>query len=391
MRKLLYIFTGAVLLIGLLSCDKKDEPVAPEGFKKTVLVYAVASNNLYNNLVYNKKAMLVGMQDVDLDHNNLLLYEVNNRGETTDVATLYKVTKDSEGILNFTSVKTYDRNTYSTDPARIREVIDETMSIAPAEKYDIFFWSHGTGWSPSENRQHDNNNGAYYSFGYDTYHTITDEIDIDELAACLPNNKFETVWFDACYMSNIETIYEFRGKCKYFVGYPTEIYSQGLPYDKVLPLLYKQTPDIAGAAKAVYDFYSADNAAVTVCAVDMSQVDYIADVVREINHHITVIPENFTSVLNYARRPYGPFYDLGQYYRVLSSANGLSQQYIDAIDYCIDRIVIYRAASTRDFNNRPIPEENFSGISVHHFDDDGSEDAEFYKRLKWYASIWAEY
>lgn len=390
MKKLLYILTCVAFLVSVASCSKSDDPeIDDKVAKKTILVYAVASNNLYNNLVYNKNAMISGMQSVDLAHNNLLLYEVNNRNETKESATLYKLTKTEEGILSFIAVKSYDRETYSTDPKRIREVIDETFAIAPAEKYDIFFWSHGTGWSPSENRQHDN--GAYYSFGYDTYHTITDEIDIDELAACLPSHKFETVWFDACYMSNIETIYEFDGKCNYFVGYPTEIYSQGLPYDKVLPLLYKRTPDIAGAAKAVYDFYNAENAAVTVCAIDMSGIRRLAGIVRILQSEITTVPDNLSSVFNYARRPYGPFYDLGQYYRVMASANGIYKSYVDAFNQAIDNIVIYRAASTKDFNNRPIFDENFSGISVHHFEDDGTEDAEFYKRLSWYATTRAQY
>lgn len=68
------------------------------------------------------------------------------------------------------------------------------------------------------------------------------------LADAIPDGVFDFIWFDACYMSGIETAYELRDKCDTFVAYPTEVYTPGMPYNLTIPYILKETPDLKSAA-----------------------------------------------------------------------------------------------------------------------------------------------
>ena len=68
MNRLLTLLFAYILLAILPSCEigNVDEPVLSEGkTKRTVLIYAVASNNLSSYLTDDKNAMLKGASYVD--------------------------------------------------------------------------------------------------------------------------------------------------------------------------------------------------------------------------------------------------------------------------------------------------------------------------------------
>lgn len=109
-----------------------------------------------------------------------------------------------------------------------------------------------------------------------------DYINVDELADAIPDSRFETIWFDCCYMAGIEVIYQFRNKCRTFVGYPTEVWLEGMPYDMTLPFLMKTVPDITGAARTFFDYYNEVRDPVTVTVVDMSKLEPVADAAKAV-------------------------------------------------------------------------------------------------------------
>lgn len=387
MNKFLYFLAIISLSTLMVACftDEPDpvEPDTQEESTHTVIIYAVASNNLYYDLNKNKQAMLRALTSMNDDSANLLLYEVNNQNATLDEANLYHAEKNADGEYIWKSVKTYSREIYSTNPERIREVLNDAVGYKKTTTYDLFFWSHGTGWTPAVNDV--DPFPVLYSFGYDTYGWETDEINIDELAACIPSNQFETIWFDACYMSSIETLYELRDKCKYFVGYPTEIWSDGIPYNQVLPILFDKNHDLKAAATEVYNYYNEFDRAVTVGVYDMAGMDTLADACAKIYKGMKY-PKDIV-FQDYSRRPYGPFYDFGQYTREVAKASGRDKA-IAEFDKALDNFTIYKAASSIDFNRNLILPENYSGMSCYPFEDVGNSETEFYKRLGWYKRVY---
>lgn len=365
-----------------MSCEKDDSPDngGNDNIERTILVYAVASNSLEGDIVDNKISMLEGLSNVDVNKYRLVVYEVNKK---KDHAVLWEAKRDKSGIVAFDSVGVYDRSLFSTDPARISQVIKDVTKKYDSSHYDLFLWSHGTSWLPADT----GNRSVQKSFGDDQYKNGQDKTDITELSEAIPSGVFDMIWFDCCLMSSIEVAYQMRDKCDYMVAYPTEIRAEGAPYSRIIPLLMREEPLRAQAAKEVYDFYTysfPSPKAVTVCVMDMSKIEAVARAAKPIlsNKEVPAV----TNLLRYSR-PYlhlaAELYDFRQYLEEKSKLSGTTQ-YLDDLKKALDDFVIYKAASEKDFEYRVIPSEHFSGIAsyVQQYEESSLED--FYHTLDWW-------
>lgn len=376
----------------MASCDKSDNPDYPYGknAQSTVLLYSVASNNLEFSLNSDKNEILKGATQIDLNRNNILVYEVMNDHKPR----LLRVVKKTSDSCIYEEVKEYDSNISSLAPERISMVINDAVNLYPSESYGIILASHGTGPDPyfNSSRNSESSGVAAYSFGYDRDPSSSghNEINIDDLADAIPDDLFHFIWFDACYMSNIETIYEMRNKCDYYIGYPTEVYQWGMPYDLVMPYLATGKPDITTAARVFFEYYSNNPSyyarVATVAVVDMAKIEDVADFCKKVydgNKSIST-----SSLQNYARNAVGPFYDFGKYTLLKGDASGYE---IDASEWqnILDEFVIYKDATPTDFNGRPIDLINYSGISTHNYDSTlQSEKEKYYRSLDWYKRVY---
>ncbi len=106
------VAAGIIFFVG--GCKENNEPFVPEegDVKTTVLLYAVASNNLYGNLLSDKKEILKAARDIDLAHNSFYLYEVT----PDEMPQMLKLTQVSPDSCAFVAVKKYTKELYSTDP-----------------------------------------------------------------------------------------------------------------------------------------------------------------------------------------------------------------------------------------------------------------------------------
>lgn len=408
-KKHLLILGSLFSLFAFGSCgNKHDEPDYDDNGprKRSILLYAVASNNLSSNLVSDKNEILKAAKGMDLRGLSMLVYEVT-RSADPQLLELKRINRDS---VAFVKVKGYDKSLYSTDPRRISEVMGDVRALRPSDSYGLILWSHGTGFDPSfpthgedEASVRMGQNGdivvssdlpELYSFGMDNDPSkdpgYNDAIDIDELADAIPDHMFDFIWFDACYMSGIETIYELRDKCDYFVGYPTEVYTPGMAYDLTVPYLLREQPDLKGAAEVFFNYYAEHAQQVyrvaTVAVVDMSQLETVADLCKGI-YAGGIIP-SVSGLQKYSRDSFGPFYDFGQYTSLMAESN---KEHVSAeeIAESLSKLVIYKAATPSDFNFQPIVAENYSGISCFRLDSsDSSEKAEYYRTLDWYKRVY---
>ena len=274
-------------------------------------------------------------------------------------------------------------------------MINDVKTAYDAKLYGLVLWSHGTGLDPFTSTRSSEEGGhpMLHSFGSDKDNDKGghDEINIDELADAIPDNLFNFIWFDACYMSGIETIYELRDKCRYFVGYPTEVFDSGMPYDLTLPYFLSEKPDLVEGAKAFFNYYanysSSSMQVATVCVVDMEKLEGVADYCKAA---YSEAPKPSTSgLLKYTRGSIGPFYDFGQYTKTMA-ANNKQAPGVEEFGARMGELVLFSAATEKDFNYNPIDPEKFSGISCHVFSDDGTKKNEFYKTLDWYRRVYAK-
>lgn len=385
------------------SCDKSnDEPKLPE-VKQMVLIYAVNHNNLAGDLIHNENDMLKAMKDFNMDEYKVLVYKY-----TKDNPCLYEIVNQN-GEISFDMVKEYDKSKLSVTPERVSEVIQDATSIYPSANKDLFFWGHGTGWvNPSkyssykevksiEGALQTNDQATPQSFGGEYISdesTVTEYLDIDKLASAVPDGVFDILWFDCCYMSSIEVAYQLRNKCNTYIAYPTEIMADGLPYSKVLPKVLERNP--VAAAKELYLYYTGKSSPepVTVAVMKMNKINEVMSVAKDM-YSLGETRPDLTDMQNYSRYSNAPYWDFAQYMREYIKANvsendgEQADKKIKELENVLDELVIYKAASERDFNypyGRPILPENYSGISTHNYVGGNTEREAFYRKLDWFSA-----
>lgn len=408
--KQLYIIL--IFVISFMFCGCEEKPEAPKEVKQMTLIYAVNHNNLSSDLVANQEQMLNAMVNIDPEVYKLLVYKY-----TSDGPALFEVIKTG-GKAEFNLLKQYDNSRLSVTKDRISEVIHDALDLYPGVESNLFFWGHGLGWVNPDKYPNTVSKSKVASgattdcnentismmlpemYGYggeyvyeDGVRVRIDYLDLDQLAEAIPDNVFDMIWFDCCYMSGIEVAYQLRDKCNYLVAYPTEIMAEGLPYSQVLPKILNSSKDKAGAAQSLYDYYIGKNVPepVTVAVMDMSQIESVADAASEIFKMGERRP-SVTGMQNYSRLRSTPYYDFGQYMREYADANvspdsGESAESLKAmLKSALEKFVLFAAASEKDFTYpvaKPINKENFSGLSIHNYLNIDSAREDYYRKLDW--------
>ena len=370
-------FTLLLAMIVLLtSCsDEPNEPAQPA--RRTILVYMIATNSLGTNerdhqdLDEMDQAVAAGA----LDGCRLLVYRV---GKDTEQPELFEIKQDKKGNAVHNLLNTYaSTQGASVTPERMRQVIADMKTEAPASEYGLVLWSHGTGWALSITTKA---GIGMKGFGEDNGATMT----LTDLAQGIPTATFEWIYADVCYMACVEVAYELRNHCHYFVGYTTEIPSQGMPYDQTLPLLCHTTSDLAGACRLTYEYYNAktdQNRTFTGVVVNCTQLDALADVCRRIQAN--AIPLATVSGMQYYNINGSRFfYDFLQYYRAICPENLRGE-----LDEAYSQAVTYKVATPTIFNRIIIDPDHFSGLSTYIPGTSPGVNESYYTNLAWARAI----
>ena len=230
----LKLLLSLIISFCLVSCSDDDGPEVKKESSRTLLVYMVSDNSLYSFGESDLKEMLTAARNGGLKNDGrLLVYYAS--GVTPE---LREITPD--GIV---TLKTYDDVTSSVTVSTMRRVMADMHQLAPANDYALVMWSHSSGWlKPSVSAPQNRSWGVENSTG-------GAEMSIPELADALRGEHFSFMYFDCCYMGNIETLYELRGITDYVVASPTEIPSDGMPYNLNVGCFFELVPDLKGAAR----------------------------------------------------------------------------------------------------------------------------------------------
>lgn len=403
------LILSLILLSGILSgCrDPKKEPPADGEVTNVTLIYAVNHNNLAPDFIQNRNQILNAASSFNNVTDKVLLYSYENEG-----CTLKELVYGLSGP-EFKVIKNYDKGVLSTTPDRIAEVMEYVAVNYPTCDKTLFLWGHGVGPVNPSKYSHlpaqpvqkscrkSMDDEIKYSFGgeyIDDNSRVMDYIDLDKLAESIPSGMFHTLWFDCCYMSSIEVAYQLRDKCRYFVAYPTEIYSDGLPYDKVLPFTVGETPELVEAARELYDSYNTKGYPVTVSVMDLSKIEKFAESVKDYVSKLEKEPD-FTDIVNYSRltmpRPNSsvkhPYYDLIGWLREGADNSPELRSKFNALKSAYNNMMIYTASGARDFNGHTIDPEGYFGISFYPYNNDNSQRDNYYHKLDWWQDVACHY
>lgn len=355
----------------LAGCHK-DGPEPVRWADRTVLVYMVAENSLNGWTTQNLDRMLKTFQG----EGNLLVYIDSYDGDPR----LVKLVMNDNGIASAETVKTYqERN--SASPDILKQTINEVCVEYPASSYGLVLWSHGTGWLPSTSKSR--------AFGQDGNNWM----ELNGLASALPDDRFDFIMFDACYMGAVEVAYALRNKTKYLISSPTEIWEDGFPYDEVVGDWWGGEEGYREVCRKYYDFYNSRSGIYqsgTISLVKTESMDALAEATRVIlegkEEQIANLDRSAvqridrTGSLNWSEI----LYDFDDYISHLSPTAG---QY-DAFSREFAKVVLYEA-HTSSYGNQ-IFYQKFSGLSSYIPQSKQTWLNTFYADLEWTKTVYGD-
>ena len=267
-KYIIYILTASLLIV---SCKKDEEPEPPTpsedyGTKngRTVLVYAIADNDMASIAVRDISEMLAGAKYMgEKDH--LIVYL-----DDKQTPRIYDINISSVGTTyaKLTPIYQYDTEVNSCSYEQFSSVIKFTMDNYPAPSYGLVMWSHGNGWLPATIKTIDNRK-AYgikalksRSFGSDLDYVDgkpgkDKNMSIEAIKAAIDGfGGLDFLMFDACMMQNIEVAYTLRGTSKAIIGSPAEVPGEGAPYNTVLEPMFQDENYVQGIVNKYNEYYS---------------------------------------------------------------------------------------------------------------------------------------
>lgn len=361
-------------LVGLTGCTKTSE-IPEVKSKRTLLVYIMANNSLSGYDDQNIESMLKAGTAKNLNGGSLIVFQAQKGGTPR----LFEIKEGANGVVTQHAIKEYG-TLNSADPTVMKQVIEETTRLYPADSYGLILWSHGSAWLPSDyiNRLR--------AFGQDGTHWL----EIDQLAQGLPDHQFDFILFDACYMASVECVYELKDKADYILASPTETMGAGWPYELILPYFFTETAQLSKVADLFYNHYNAqsgDYRTATVSLTQTSELSNLAAIVREITgskDDAAFFPLDRSSMqrLEYLGGSPGLLYDLDDFIKQQATV----EQYGRFTD-SMKKVIEYEAHTETAYfasPRRSLPIYRSSGLTVYIPREAYPQMNDWYTRLKWY-------
>mgnify|MGYP000308497367 CR=1 FL=1 len=141
-------------------------------------------------------------------------------------------------------------------------------------------------------------------------------IDITNFAAAVKaqNYRPDYLLFDACFMANIETLYDLRECTDYVIAAPCEIMAQGFPYERAMPWFFTdggKEYNLTKVCEAFWNFYMNDATTKSGCIslAVMAEMEGMKEIMR----HINAAPQKTYAeeLQSYEGMSSHIFYDLG--------------------------------------------------------------------------------
>lgn len=382
-------------LLCLTACDR-DERLAKD--RQMLLVYFAGNNSLaaegasdYNSIKQNWLPTTRGSEKVMLVFHHF-------KDETP---VLVRLSKDRRGNTVEDIIKEYPFNTHSADARTLETVLADAEAAWPSAHHGIVLWSHGSGFlppgyyiNPQERAKGDPvseeadpyaflvkaGGDGLKSFAQDEEQNI--EMDLIDLRKALSRFHYDFIAFDCCLMANVELAYELRNTCDYLIFSPTEIMSDGFPYDVMVQTIFSQPPEaamrsVAQSFMAHYRSFSGVYASATISVVRTAGMQALANACQTVfrNHQDQILMLDRSHVQPYFRYNKHWFYDIDDFVQQVAD-DGEYQ----AFNRALNQAVIYRDA-TDYFLDLEI--SHYSGLSIYIPRREYTVLNNYYKTLAW--------
>lgn len=340
MRRVYNLFALLCALL-VVACNPDEpqptpepQPPVPEQPKPlteshTLVIFMQGNNGLAEFMDSNLQRILAAYYDVPEGDNRILVFY--DRGNYTRLTELYM----NDGMAKQRLIEEYDTSLSTVDPDFVKSVLARVKQEAPADSYGLILSSHGGGWVPSDlydvyllnegTRSTPQARPMFY--GQDDY----DCMEIPDLVDALGDTHYKYIIFDACFMANVEALYDFRDSADYIVASAAEVLGAGFPYEKMIPMLFEYEDHSLLSICEEYMAYYKESSG-TVALVDCKELEPLAEAMRAAMAEIGEV--NAEDVQAYDAFEYHLYFDL-MHYVELGVANS------SAFEKALNRAVIY--------------------------------------------------
>ena len=325
---LTYFLVGILLLA--TSCRKSgggdDEIVTTP---QTLIVY-LAGTSLSDFFSKNVQDIESALQKGIQGKSRVVVVWQNSQ---TTKSEAMEITYDN-GIINRKTIASYDLP-QTMDSQTLGSIFKDVMQKAPAEAYGLIVGAHSWAWIPYADYPEVKKNKLTQAEAKLRLkevelprHMITrfigdtgngaNRFDIETLSEALTSTgkQFEYILFDACFMANVEAVYDLRHNTKYIIGSACEIMGSGFPYTDTVPYLLQNGGTSYDLEQAAYSFHNHYKNTLkysgTISLIKCSQLDALASAMKEVNKHLKD-EYSLSKIQSYEGGTNHIFFDLGDY------------------------------------------------------------------------------
>jgi hypothetical protein len=365
-----------LLILFFTSCRKDDDNILPG---KTLLVYMAADNSLSGDADANINNMISGF--ANYDGNGRVLIYLDGNGNNPQ---LFQLVKDNSGQVTRESIKEYPQQN-SLSPEVMDNIFSDVVHCFPSQSYGLVLWSHGYGWIPQSLTK-----SAIRTrwFGQDG----SNYMEIQDLINALSRGpRFSYILFDACFMGGIETAYALRRSTDYLIASPSEILSDGFPYQDILSsLLGNSESDYIRAGYLYFDHYNNQSGCFrsgTVACIRCREMDDLAIETRKlITSHVSDLnvfnPSSIQPMEGYSPHL---FFDFRNFIEAFTTNEERS-----SFESALNRSVIFKASTPgivsvrKDGSLKYFTVSNYCGLNVYVPQSENSLLNAAYHSTEWY-------
>ena len=405
MIKIRFTICILCIIIAFTSCQHEELELKSERGRQ-VLVYMIADNNLDYFAVRDINEMERGMGK-DSDSELFVYIDRGVNGKPSHPYLLKIISDTTENIVSKIILTYPEQN--SADPKVLEQVIKDVSEISKNKNppKGLVLWSHGNAWLPPAISLYSDrdkiidtttNVSSIKSFGYDETLLDTEsghrEMDIIELAETLSPYHFDFILFDACYMGTIEVAYELKDVCNYIICSPTEILSDGFPYDKIVNKLFSQPLQFKAIAEDQHSYYNSQKGILKSAAICVVKTDGLDNLSTFFNNEFTNSISNISiekKNLSYTKDSLQQFDRLGAEFlfdmedfvsRICKQKNKM--MLLNEFHKCWHETVIYEKHTKSIVGSLEL--KSCNGLSIYIPQNYPSREKikEYYKKLSWY-------
>lgn len=419
-KKLIYslLFVAALWLVSCSNeCSDCDfDPVRPK-HSRVLFHYLAMDNNLSSAGQRNLSDMLRGATAENMNDGAIVVF---NDMPRTNSQLLY-IHADKNGAPKKDTIYIWDKNLDASNPKTFTIAYNKMRELVDADSWALGAGSHGTGWMPFSMQdtymtvgqsllrmQQTESVQPWYIRdpfgGTETRALIQDNatyMNIDDLIAVIPDNTFDFVMLDLCFMGGVEFAYAMRNKTKQLILSPAEVMVYGMPYDRILKHIFAKVPRLGegGVSEEFYNYYLndfADAKFATIAVYDCSKLDALAAAMRAI-----VIPErakiealttaDLNSVQTFDGYKLHTIFDLKEFVDKIHTENDEIRQ---AFDTALSAVVTYKKTTGNVLNGTRyqvhIPEDRYCGISTYIPISQYATLNEYYWKTEWAKTVYSE-